>query len=99
MTQVASVVGSPRLRSRVITRRQEFDSLFEGYDRLQAISYVVSPDLLVHLFEKQGLREVEMVVGENLTDQYRQALSQNRHKTAHVAELDGQGQLRILVPK
>jgi hypothetical protein len=99
MTQVASVVGSPRLRSRVITRRQEFDSLFEGYDRLQAISYVVSPDLLLHLFEKQGLREVEMVVGENLTDQYRQALSQKRQVTAALAELVEQGKLRILVPK
>ena len=100
MVQVASVVGSPRLLSRVLTRRGEFDSLFEGYSRLRAISYVVSPDLLLHFFEKPGLREVEVVVGENLTEQYRQALSQKgRQVTTALAELVEQGKLRIFVPK
>jgi len=74
MAQIASVLASPRLRSCVIAHRREFDSLFESFDRLQAISYVVSPDLLLHFFEKRGLSEVEVVVGENLTEQYRQAL-------------------------
>ena len=100
MAQVASVVGSPALLSRVITRRQEFDSLFEGYNRLQAISYVVSPDLLLHFFEKRGLSEIEVVVGENLTEQYRRALSQKgRQVTTALAELVEQGKLRIFVPK
>lgn len=100
MAQVASVVGSRRLLSRVITRRQEFDSLFEGYNRLQAISYVVSPDLLLHFFENGGLSEVEVIVGENLTEQYRQTLSQKgRQVTTALAELVEQGRLRIFVPK
>jgi len=100
MAQVASVVGSPPLLSRVITRRPEFDSLFEGYNRLQAISYVVSPDLLLHFFEGGGLSEVEVIVGENLTEQYRQALSQKgRQVTTALAELVEQGKLRIFVPK
>jgi hypothetical protein len=94
-----AAVRVPRLRSRVITRRQEFDTLFEGYDRLQAISYVVSPDLLLHFFEKRGFSEVEVVVGENLTDQYRQALSRKREVVAALAELVEQGRLKIFVPK
>ncbi len=100
MAQVASRVVSPPLLSRVLTRRREFDSLFEGYNRLQAISYVVSPDLLLHFFEERGLGEIEVVVGENLTEQYRRALSQKgRQVTAALAELVEQGKLRIFVPK
>lgn len=100
MAQVAFAIGSCQLLSRVLARRQDFDSLFEGYNRLQAISYVVSPDLLLHFFEKRGFSEVEVVVGENLTQQYRQALSQKgRQVTAALAELVEQGKLKILVPK
>ena len=100
MAQAAFVVGPPRLRSRLLARRQEFDSLFEGYDRLQAVSYVVTPDLLLHFFDKRGFSQVEVVVGENLTDQYRQALSQKgRQVTAALAELVEQGRLRIFVPR
>ena len=100
MAHVASVVASARLRSCVVAHRREFDGLFEGFDRLQAISYVVSPDLLLHFFEKRGLSEVEVVVGENLTEQYRQALSEKgRQVTTALAELVEQGRLRIFVPK
>jgi hypothetical protein len=100
MAQAALVVGTPRLQSRLLARRQGFDSLFEGYDRLQAVSYVVTPDLLLHFFDKRGFSEVEVVVGENLTDQYRQALSQKgRQVTAALAELVEQGKLRIFVPR
>ena len=99
MAQAAFAVGSPRLQSRLLARRQEFDSLFEGYHRLQAVSYVVTPDLLLHFFDKRGFSEVEVVVGENLTDQYRQALSQKgREVTAALAELVEQGKLRVFVP-
>jgi len=100
MAQVASAVASPRLRSCVIAHRREFDNLFEGFDRLQAISYVVSPDLLLHFFDKRGLIEVEVVVGENLTEQYRQTLSQKGQQiTRALAELVEQRKLRIFVPK
>src|SRR4030067_919655 len=99
MAQVASVVGSLRIRSRVLTRRLDFDSLFDGFDRLQAISYVVSPDLLLQFLGERGFGEVEVVGGENLTEQYRQALSQKRQVTAALADLVEQGKLRIFIPK
>ena len=100
MARIASVVGSPPLHSCVIARRREFDNLFDGYDRLRAISYVVSPDLLLHFFEKRGLSEIELVLGDNLTEQYRQTLSQKGQQvTQALAELVEQGKLRIFVPK
>src|SRR3972149_1308020 len=100
MAQAAFVVGPPRLRSRLLARRQGFDSLFEGHARRQAVSYVVTPDLLLHFFDKRGFSQVEVVVGENLTDQYRQALSQKGCQvTAALAELVEQGRLRIFVPR
>jgi hypothetical protein len=100
MVQVASVVGSPGLNSRVIARRRQFDSLFDGFHRLQAISFVVSPDLLLAFFEERRFEEIEIVVGENLTEQYRQTLSQKGQKvTQALAELIEHGKLKILVPK
>ena len=100
MVQIASTIGSTPLRSRVIARRRQFDNLFDGFHRLQAISYVVSPDLLLAFFEDRGFDDVEIVVGENLTEQYRQTLSQKGQRvTQALAELVEQGKLKILVPK
>ena len=68
MVQIASVLGASPLNSCVISRRWQFDSLFDGFHRLQAISYVVSPDLLLAFFEGREFDEIEIVVGENLTE-------------------------------
>ena len=100
MVQMTSTMGLAPLRSRVISRPQQFDKLFDGFHRLKAISYVVSPDLLLAFFEERGFEEVEIVVGENLAEQYRQVLSQKGQKvTQALAELIEQGKLKILVPK
>ena len=100
MVQMTSAMGSAQLRSRIIARRQQFDKLFEGFHRLRAISFVVSPDLLLSFFEERGFDEVEIVVGENLAEQYRQVLSKKGQKvTQALAELLEQGRLKILVPK
>ncbi len=100
MVQMTSTMGLAPLRSRVISRPQQFDKLFDGFHRLKAISYVVSPDLLLAFFEERGFDEVEIVVGENLAEQYRQVLSQKGQKvTQALAELIEQGKLKILVPK
>ena len=100
MVQIAPGLGASPLHSCVISRRRQFDSLFDGFHRLQAISYVVSPDLLLAFFEGRGFDEIEIVVGENLTEQYRQTLSQKGQRvTQALAELVEQGKLRIFVPK
>lgn len=63
-------------RTKVISTRQDFDKLFEGFTKLRAISYVVSPELLLEFFDQRGYTEVEVLVGENLADSYRQGLEQ-----------------------
>jgi len=64
------VNGGPPLKTAVIATRGDFDSLFEGFESLRAVSYVVSPDLLLELFTHKGFSRVEIVVGENLTRRY-----------------------------
>lgn len=88
-----------KLQTLVISRRKDFDSLFEGFTKLRAISYVVSPDLLLEFFEG-GYEEVEVLVGENLAEPYRQGLAQkDRALTQQLSELIEKGVLRIFVPK
>lgn len=100
---IFDVVHAP-LQSRILTSRREFDSLFAGFTTLKAISYVVSPDLLLQRFRAHGLVEAEVIVGENLAgvsllDQYRQALAhKDREVTRNLADLVGQGKLKIFVP-
>lgn len=87
------------LRTSVITKRRDFEGLFEGFQVLKAVTYVASPDLLLEFFEKRGYREVEVVVGENLSDAYRQGLAQKGADSAErLAERVLEGVLHIWVP-
>jgi hypothetical protein len=74
-TQTTLFAESLSLHSAVIQRRKDFDALFEGFTRMRAVSYVVSPGVVVEWMDK-GYQSVEVVVGENLADSYRQDLSQ-----------------------
>lgn len=83
----------------VISRRKEFEALFDGFTKLRVISYVVSPDLLLEFFDKRGYTEVEVIVGENLSAAYRQGLEQKGVEvTERLAERVESGTLRIFVP-
>ncbi|MBI3553249.1 MAG: phospholipase D family protein [Elusimicrobia bacterium] len=87
------------LKSKIISRRKDFDALFEGFTKLRAVSYVVSPDLLLEFLDKRGFESLEVVVGENLADAYRQDLAQKgAEATERLAELLQKGTLRLLVP-
>lgn len=86
-------------QTRVIQRRKDFEQLFEGFTSLKAISYVASPDLLLEFFEKRGYSQVEILVGENLSEPYRQALEQKGIPVIEqLASLVEKGLLRIYVP-
>lgn len=90
---------SHALRSRVILRRKDFETLFDGFTRLRAVSYVVSPDLLLEFLEKRGYESLEVVVGENLADTYRQALAQKGAEAVErLAGLIAGGRLKIFIP-
>ncbi len=97
--------GPVPMFSQVIESRRDFDRLIRGYERLRAISYVVSLDLLLQLFQTYGFEQVEVLVGENLSgsslaDRYRESLSQKGEQvTCELAELVTNGRLRILVPR
>jgi hypothetical protein len=89
----------PPLRTVVISRRQDFDNLFEGFTKLRAISYVISPDLLLEFFDNRGYTEMEVLVGENLAESYQQGLEQKSIEVAErLAERVEDGTLRIYIP-
>ena len=64
------------LQTRVISRQSDFDSLFDGYQKMKAISYVASPELLLEFLDKRGYAEIEIVVGDNLSADYKNNLEQ-----------------------
>ena len=58
--------GTGNVETRVIARRGDFDTLFDGFTKMRAISYVVSSDLLRDFFQKREYEEIEVVVGDDL---------------------------------
>jgi len=91
--------GLSPLRTRVIARRKDFDELFDGFARMRAVSYVISPDLLLDFFDRRGYLRLEVVVGENMAEPYKKELEQKGIDVVdRLAELVEQDVLRILVP-
>ena len=90
----------PPLHTIVISRRQNFENLFEGFTKLWAISYVVSPDLLLEFLDRRGYTEVEVLVGENLSKQYQQDLERKGIEvTERLLERMEDNTLRIFIPR
>ncbi len=50
--------------SQIIESRRHSDRLVHGYQDAKAVSYVVSPDLLLSLFQDYGFAQAEIIVGE-----------------------------------
>lgn len=66
---------------------------------MKAISYVISPDLLLDFLDHKGYKEIEIVVGENLTESYRDDLKQKGIiATERLLELVDKGMLRVYIP-
>ena len=87
------------LQTRVISRQSDFDSLFEGYHKMKAISYVASPELLLEFLDKRGYAEIEIVVGDNLAADYKNNLEQKGMEvTDRLEDLMEKGILTIYVP-
>ena len=93
--------GIGHVETRIISRRDDFESLFDGFTKMRAIAYVVSSDLLRELFQKRGYTEIEVVVGEDLTEPaLRQELQDKPMDILETlaAQVEN-GSLRILVPR
>jgi len=93
--------GIAQVETRVISHREDFEALFEGFTKMRAISYVVSSDLLREFFEKRGYEEIEVVVGDDLTEPaLRQDLQDKPIEILDkLAKRVENGSLRILIPR
>ena len=91
--------ASAPVRTRVVARPKDFDSLFSGYTRLRAVSYAVSLHSLLELFG-QGFETIEVVVGDSVSEAgFRLELASGALEAAErVTELIQQGRLRVLIP-
>lgn len=91
--------GLSPLQTRLIARRKDFDELFDGFTKMRAISYVISPDLLLEFFDQRGYTELEVVIGDSLSEVYKKDLEQKGVEvTDRLAEFVERGALRIFVP-
>ena len=100
MTQRPLFCDAIQLQTKVIARRPDFESLFEGFTALRAVSYVVSPALLLDFMDQRGYERVEVLVGEKLAaGEYREQLADaGRDVLDRLAQRMEKGDLVIHVP-
>jgi hypothetical protein len=93
--------GTDCVETQVISRREDFENLFDGFTKMHAIAYVVSSDLLREFFEKRSYQEIELVVGEDLTEPaLRQELQDKPTEVVEaLANRVENGSLRILISR
>lgn len=93
--------GLGDVKTQIISHREDFEALFDGFTRMRAIAYVISSDLLREFFQKRGYQEIEVVVGEDLTEPaLRQELQDKPVEVLEeLATRVENGSLRILVPR
>jgi len=99
--QTSLFQGLGHVETKVIARREDFEALFDGFTKMRAIAYVVSSDLLREFFEKRGYQDIEVVVGEDLTEPaLRQELQDKPIEVLEaLATRVENGSLRILIPR
>lgn len=90
----------PNIRSKVLARRGDFESLLTGFTRLRAVSYVASPEALLTLLDKTGLESIDIVLGDaHLAAAYREALARKEPEvTERLLKLTECGRLQVRVP-
>ncbi len=104
MKQESLFTVAPIFQTRVISRRRDFEGLFEGFSKMRAITYVASPGLILEFLDKRGYTLVEIVVGDSLAparlpSEWRQHLiQQGLEFTEQLAERVEKGSLSILIP-
>lgn len=91
--------GISTLKTKLVKRRVDFEQLFDGFEKMKAISYVISPDILMDFIDNRGYKEIEAIVGENLAESYRDNLKQKGiDVTERLLDFVEKGRLRIYVP-
>jgi hypothetical protein len=91
--------STPGLRTHIVRRTSKLDGLFGGFRRFRGISYGASPEVVLELIERFGYEHVELILGENLSQSYREKFGRDRSPLEKLTELIEQGRVRILVPR
>ena len=63
--------------TKIIKKRQDFEDLFFGFKRLKAVCYIASPEIIFDFFDN-GYEYVELVIGNNLVDKYKENSSPDK---------------------
>ena len=85
------------MATKIIRSRKDFESLFKGFTKMQAVSYVASVKTVTDMFERFQYEHIELIVGENLAKSYKQQLGVG--EIEELSSLIEPGRLKILVPQ
>ena len=77
--------GMAQVETQVISHREDFEALFDGFTKMRAISYVVSSDLLREFFEKRGTEDNFLKYFENKEKGYAIKVEKARRYDAPIA--------------
>ena len=89
-----------RIQPRIVRGKKDVSDLFSGFTCLKAVTYVADPEFLLDLFERYRYEEVDILLGEVLSGELKDILSQKAIEViARLADLVESGTLRIYVPK
>src|SRR3989442_12446603 len=87
--------GAP-FRLELIRSTKAFEKLFEGFEKVRAITYVAQARSLLDLFEKFGSSDLEIILGESFTDVRGTLDSQILDRLCTKVD---EGTLRVYVPR
>src|SRR5437667_7021771 len=87
--------GAP-FRLELIRSTKAFEKLFEGFEKVRAITYVAQARGLLDLFEKFGSSDLEVILGESFTDVRGTLDSQILDRLCTKVD---EGTLRVYVPR
>src|SRR5207247_79772 len=96
--------GVLNFRTVTIQRQRDFEELFNNFDKMLAVSYVASPDLLLEYLQSKRCKTIELVAGNsdqslgNVRKEFKQYLKEKIDVIKKLMEYEGNGTLKIYVP-
>ena len=87
------------LRTLVIAKRSDFDSLFRGFKQLRAVTYVATPRLLLQFFERFNFDRVQLVLGESFGGSRESLRGEGLDVVEQLATHVEDGSLEVLIPE
>jgi hypothetical protein len=79
----------------VLKRKSQWDRLFNGFNRLQGITYVSSPGFLLDLFDDDKFDEIDLLIGDGLAESYKGDLTGHVGLVSRLFDHIDEGNLRI----